>query len=74
MKPFITKSANLYAKHGIKTLEIFSNGDGKEGIKNGYGVTGYPTIIIFQDGKEIDRIVNIEPENLNERLKSILDK
>ncbi|MBN1270818.1 MAG: thioredoxin [Candidatus Aminicenantes bacterium] len=38
-----------------------------------YGIMAIPTLIIFKDGKEADRIIGLEPQNkLEERLRKLV--
>jgi thioredoxin 1 len=39
-----------------------------------YGIMGIPTLILFQDGKEVDRVVGFAPRRkLEERLQAAID-
>jgi thioredoxin 1 len=46
------------------------NTDDNPGIAQKFGISSIPTLIIFSGGKEIDRLVGVQPENvLRDKLK-----
>ena len=48
------------------------NVDESQDIAIEYGVASIPTMIIFKDGKEVDRIVGLTPEDkIIERIKAV---
>ncbi len=49
------------------------NVDEEASLSSKFGIQGIPCLIVFQKGKEIDRIVGFNPEDaLREKLKSFL--
>ena len=49
------------------------NTDENPGIPGQYGVMSIPTLIVFRDGKEVDRLVGVMPKGqLKSKLESIL--
>jgi thioredoxin 1 len=54
----LTASAEIQAK-------IFKlNTDENPEIAQKYGIVSIPTLILFEDGKEIERFVGVQPENV----------
>jgi thioredoxin 1 len=58
MKPVFEKMAATYPQ--MKFVKV-NTVDYQEKAGQ-YGVTGIPCIIVFKDGKEIDRLVGLRPE------------
>lgn len=53
----------------IKAKIVKVNTDESPAIAQKYGIQSIPTLIIFRDGKETDRMVGVQPENvLREKL------
>jgi len=48
----------------IKAKICKLNTDENTAIAQKYGIVSIPTLILFQDGKEIERFVGVQPENV----------
>lgn len=65
--PIVEKIAAEYAgKLKVGKLNVDENSE----IPQQYGVQGIPTLILFKDGKDVQRIVGFQPE---EKLKKTID-
>jgi thioredoxin 1 len=59
--PILDEVADDYkGRLKIAKLNIDENPD----VSSKYGVKSIPTMIIFKDGKEVDRLVGAMPENM----------
>lgn len=81
MKPVFQKTANQHPE--IQVMEVYGSTDEYSGsgpintysIIQKYSIKGYPTIIVFKDGREIGRIVGADnAEMLENRVKAIIRK
>lgn len=54
----------LVAGNEIKAKICKLNTDENTAIAQKYGIVSIPTLILFQDGKEIERFVGVQPENV----------
>ena len=64
---------NLSKKYEGKVSFGKLNVDQQQDIAVKFGIMSIPTIIIFQNGKEVDRIIGAMPEEmLEERIKGVL--
>ncbi|HRR96807.1 MAG TPA: thioredoxin [Candidatus Ratteibacteria bacterium] len=64
---------NLSKKYEGKVSFGKLNVDQQQDIAVKFGIMSIPTIIIFQNGKEVDRIIGAMPEEMfEERIKGIL--
>jgi thioredoxin 2 len=59
MGPILDDIARSYTGR-IKVVKI--NSDENPGISTKYGIQGIPTLILFRDGKEVDRLVGAAPK------------
>ena len=67
LAPTFEKLSDEYA--GRMKLDVDASPD----APNKYGVRGIPTLIVFHRGQEVDRVVNVLPENhLREHLEDHL--
>ena len=57
------------AQNGVNAKIAKLNTDQVQSIARKYGITSIPTIIIFENGQESDRMIGVQPE---ETLKSKL--
>ena len=56
----------------VKFIKI--NSDDNQGLSMKYKVSTIPCLIIFKDGKEVDRIIGAQPkEKIEEKIKGYLD-
>ncbi len=70
MAPVIEDVARDYAGR-LRVVQV--NVDENEQVPGRYGVTGVPTLIIFADGKEVERLVGGAPkESLEGRIQQAL--
>ena len=51
----------LSAKHAGSVIVAKVNADNEREIANRFGIRGYPTIVLFEDGKEIAREIGAHP-------------
>jgi len=64
---------NLSKKYEGKVSFGKLNVDQQQDIAVKFGIMSIPTIIIFQNGKEVDRIIGAMPEEMfEERIKGVL--
>jgi len=64
---------NLSKKYEGKISFGKLNVDQQQDIAVKFGIMSIPTIIIFQNGKEVDRIIGAMPEEMfEERIKGVL--
>lgn len=54
----------LTASSEIKAKIFKLNTDENPEIAQKYGIVSIPTLILFEDGKEIERFVGVQPENV----------
>ena len=67
--PILEKVADALADEAVIAK---LNVDESQDIAIEYGVASIPTMIIFKDGKEVDRIVGLTPEDkIIERIKAV---
>jgi thioredoxin 2 len=45
----------------IKVVKV--NSDENQGLSAHYGIQGIPTIILFRDGEEVDRLIGVAPKD-----------
>lgn len=58
--------------HGVATIAKIDI-DKHQGVPSTYGVTSIPTIILFKDGKEVQRVVGVrDKETLKKLITSAL--
>jgi len=70
-KPIIKQLAARYQK---KARMVDLNVEEDQRLAMGFGITSIPTIIIFKDGKEIQRFVGLQPvEALSEAIDRVLN-
>ncbi|MCX8123579.1 MAG: thioredoxin [Spirochaetes bacterium] len=48
----------------IKTKIVKVNTDNNPETAQRYGISSIPTLILFENGKEIDRMIGVQPENV----------
>lgn len=60
-------SSELDGKAKIAKLDIES----AQKVTSNYGVTSIPTLVLFKDGKEVDRVVGVKGK---EELKGLVEK
>ncbi|HPB82668.1 MAG TPA: thioredoxin [Spirochaetota bacterium] len=54
----------LLQSDGIKAKIVKVNTDECPGIAQKYGIQSIPTLILFRDGQEAERMVGVQPENV----------
>lgn len=52
------------AQSGIKAKIVKVNTDENAEIATKYGINSIPTLIIFKNGQEVERMVGVQPENV----------
>ncbi|MDO8587019.1 MAG: thioredoxin [Armatimonadota bacterium] len=67
LAPTVDELAGEYAGK-LKVVKL--NTDQNAQVAGRYGIRGIPTLIFFKDGKEVDRIVGVQPKSA---LKSKID-
>ncbi len=68
LAPIINELADNYAgKVRVAKLDVEAN----KRVSNKLGIRSIPTVIIFQDGKEVQRIIGVKPYNFYQK---VLDK
>ena len=68
LAPIVEELSNEMAgKAKVFKVDVDKSGD----IAQKYGIMGVPTVIIFKDGKALDKMVGFQPKNV---LKSKLDQ
>jgi thioredoxin len=69
--PHVEKIAEHYdGKASVGKLNVDTNGQ----VAARYGIQGIPTVLFFKDGKLMDRVVGLVPEEeLTRRLDSLID-
>jgi len=56
----------------VKFIKI--NSDDNPDLSRKYNISSIPCLVIFKDGKEVDRIIGAQPkEKIEEKIKSYLD-
>jgi len=60
-------------KYRGKAKIVKLNVDENEGSSSNYGVKGIPTLILFRDGKEAERVVGVHPK-AKDYISQMLDK
>jgi thioredoxin 1 len=60
-------------KYQGKAKIVKLNVDENIGSSSNYGVKGIPTLILFRDGKEAERVVGVPP-NAEDHISQMLDK
>ncbi len=55
------------ASNGINAKIVKCNTDDNPGIARKFGISAIPTLIVFENGKEIDRMVGVQPEEVLKR-------
>ena len=64
----------LAAKYEGRAVIAKVNTDENINVATNLGIMGIPTVILFQDGEEVDRVVGFAPGHaLEDRLKGLLD-
>ncbi len=66
--PVLDEIANEY-KDKVKVAKV--NVDENRGLAGNHGVMSIPTMILFKNGKVLDKLIGLVPK---ERLKELLDK
>jgi thioredoxin 1 len=70
--PFVEEIARDYAGRAI-VAKMDTDANPQTPMK--YGIMGIPTLIIFKDGKEVDRIVGAVPKAMiTKKLDAVLSK
>jgi thioredoxin 1 len=70
VSPAVEKVANDNADK-LKVCKL--NVDNNQNIAARYNIRGIPTLLIFKDGKEVDRIVGaVPPQAIQSKLENIL--
>ncbi len=70
--PFVEQIAQEYAG---KAIVAKMNTDENPQTPNKYRIMGIPTLIIFRDGREVDRIVGAVPKaGITRKLDAVLEK
>jgi thioredoxin 1 len=54
----------MIATGGVNSKIVKCNSDDAPGIASRYGLQSIPTLIIFNDGKEIERMIGVQPESV----------
>ena len=67
LSPIIEKLSNAYADN-LKVCKV--NVDEASGVASVYGITGIPTLMIFDKGQKVDKVVGAIPES---EIKSMID-
>ena len=66
--PIVDKLAGKYqGKAAVGKLNVDEN----QGVAQRFGVRGIPTLIVFRDGKEVERLVGVQDEA---RLTAAIEK
>lgn len=52
------------AQSGVGAKIVKVNTDENGDIANTYGINSIPTLIIFKNGQEVERMVGVQPENV----------
>jgi len=55
------------ASNGISAKIVKCNTDVNPGIARKFGISAIPTLILFENGKEIDRMIGVQPEEVLKR-------
>ena len=64
---------DLAAKYEGRAVIVKVNTDENPDVPTGLGIMGIPTVILFQDGEEVDRVVGFAPGNtLEGKLKALI--
>jgi thioredoxin 1 len=67
--PLYERMSGEYAgKMGFAKIDI----DQHQLTPNRFNVLGFPTFLIFQDGKEIDRVIGFTPSGLRRAIERVL--
>jgi thioredoxin 1 len=70
LAPAVESVAEKYqGKAKVVKLNVDDNVDSS----SGYGIKGIPTLILFRDGKEAERVVGV-PSNAKDFISEMLDK
>ncbi|KAF0990228.1 hypothetical protein HZS_4817 [Henneguya salminicola] len=64
----VLDSLNTELKEKVKFVKI--DADNNPGFMEKFSIQALPTVIVFKDGKEIDKVVGFSPD----KLKSIIQK
>jgi thioredoxin 1 len=70
LAPTVESLAEKY-EHRLKVVKL--NVDEGAGSSSRFGIKAIPTLILFRDGKEVQRIVGV-PTNAKEFISQMLDK
>ena len=54
----------LSQSDALKAAIVKCNTDESPSIAHRYGIQSIPTLIIFRDGKEAERMIGVQPENV----------
>ena len=54
----------IAAAGDVKTKIFKLNTDENPVIAQKYGIVSIPTLILFEDGKEVERFIGVQPENV----------
>ncbi|MEJ5362975.1 MAG: thioredoxin [Spirochaetota bacterium] len=55
------------ASNGINAKIVKCNTDVNPAIARKFGISAIPTLILFENGKEIDRMIGVQPEEVLKR-------
>ncbi|MCX8124863.1 MAG: thioredoxin [Spirochaetes bacterium] len=55
------------ASNGINAKIVKCNTDVNPGIARKFGISAIPTLILFENGKEVDRMIGVQPEEVLKR-------
>ncbi len=63
----------LAAKYAGRAVIAKVNTDENQDMAGAFGIMGIPTLILFQDGEEVDRVVGFAPaQTLEDKLQALL--
>lgn len=55
------------ASNGINAKIVKCNTDVNPAVARKFGISAIPTLILFENGKEIDRMIGVQPEEVLKR-------
>lgn len=62
--PILERLAEWLAASGLSTKIMKLNTDENPSVAQKYGIVSIPTLILFNNGEEVDRFVGVQPENI----------
>ena len=70
--PVVEELASVYSGRAVMAK---INTDENAYTPSRYGIMGIPTLILFKNGEEVDRVVGFAPrKSLEERLQAVMDR